>query len=71
MAIPIGKLALYTACAGIHPSNVLPVHIDTGTNNEAFLNDPYYLGLRQKRERGPKYDELITEFIQGTLYSMI
>ena len=65
MGIPIGKLALYTACAGIHPANVLPVHIDFGTNNEALLNDPFYLGLRQNRERGPSYDQLIAEFFQG------
>jgi len=67
MPIPIGKLALYTACAGIHPSHVLPVHIDVGTNNQALVQDPYYLGLRHPRERGTIYDELITEFFQGML----
>jgi len=51
MAIPIGKLALYTACAGIHPESVLPVHLDTGTNNEENLANPCYLGLRRHRER--------------------
>lgn len=62
MGIPIGKLSLYTACAGINPAHVLPVQLDTGTNTEAHLNDPYYLGLKQKRERGPAYDELVDEF---------
>uniref|UniRef100_A0A7S2L0D0 Malic enzyme n=2 Tax=Leptocylindrus danicus TaxID=163516 RepID=A0A7S2L0D0_9STRA len=66
MGIPIGKLALYTACAGIHPSQVLPVHIDVGTNNEAFLHDPFYLGLKQPRERGPAYDSLIEEFFEAS-----
>ena len=51
MGISIGKLALYVACAGINPANVLPVQLDTGTNNEANLSDPYYLGLKRKRER--------------------
>jgi malate dehydrogenase (oxaloacetate-decarboxylating)(NADP+) len=65
MGIPIGKLALYSACAGIHPAACLPVHIDVGTNNEANLKDPYYLGLNQQRERGPKYDALIAEFFEA------
>ena len=65
MGIPIGKLALYTACAGIHPAHVLPVQLDTGTNTESHLEDPYYLGLKQRRERGPAYDELVSEFFEA------
>lgn len=65
MGIPIGKLALYTACAGVPHSWCLPVCIDTGTNNEAFLADEFYLGTQTKRVRGAAYDELIDEFINA------
>lgn len=61
----VGKMSLYTACGGIKPSHQLPVIIDVGTNNEENLSDPYYLGLRQRRVRGPVYDELIQEFFEA------
>lgn len=63
MGIPIGKLALYTACAGVAPSQCLPVMLDTGTEREELLTDALYIGLQHRRVRGPAYDALVDEFV--------
>ena len=63
MGIPIGKLSLYVACAGIDPSRTLPVMLDVGTNNEELLSDKLYLGEQHRKPAGDEYYELVYEFM--------
>ena len=65
MGIPIGKLQLYTAAAGVLPKGLLPICLDCGTSNEAYLQDPLYLGLRQRRPSTEGLYEFVEQFVEA------
>src|SRR6266496_6793118 len=67
MGIPVGKLSLYTLCAGIHPATTLPILLDVGTDNQSLLDDPLYLGWRHERVRGPAYEKFVEAFVQAVM----